>query len=67
MNQLLTVKDANGNWMVIKEETFTEVLCRGGCKLFGMTLENIIDLKAEYDTRNGKYPMTSETIKEAFR
>ena len=34
---------------------------------FGMTGENIADLHCEYELRNGKMPMTSESIQEAFR
>ncbi|MCK4786886.1 MAG: hypothetical protein KAV87_24225 [Desulfobacteraceae bacterium] len=33
----------------------------------GATLENILDLIYEYEIRNGKHPMSSKSIKKAFR
>ena len=35
--------------------------------IFGATVENIIDLISEYELRGGKHPMSSKSIKEAFR
>ena len=34
---------------------------------FGITSDNVIDLVREYRIRNGKMPMTSKSIQEAFR
>jgi hypothetical protein len=36
-------------------------------KILGFTLDDIVDLRAQYRLRGGKFPATAESIKKAFR
>ncbi len=67
MDKIISVKDANGRWVSLTPAHITDMLVREGRKILGITLENIGDLKTQYELRNGKYPMTTESIEEAFR
>lgn len=60
----IRVKDENDRWCHIPIQNFVEVY---DISLFGMSFNNIIDLKAEYEKRNRTLPMTRETIREVFK
>ena len=66
MNHIVNVKDANGQWVCLLSLQVVEMLAANGIKIWGMTTDNIMELKTQYNLRNGKYPMTSESIEEAF-
>uniref|UniRef100_A0A6H1ZZ59 Uncharacterized protein n=1 Tax=viral metagenome TaxID=1070528 RepID=A0A6H1ZZ59_9ZZZZ len=62
----ITLKDMNGMWRVISRQEVESAFFNESINILGLSLNNIVDLKTEYDLRNGKYPITKETIKEAF-
>jgi len=42
---MINLKDANGNYVVIKEDDLFKVLSEGGFRIYGMTLGQIIKMK----------------------
>ena len=62
---MINVKDANGDWVVLGDDAFVELL-KGGGKILGLSVDEVIDLKGAYEERDGKYPITPESLKEAF-
>ena len=63
---MIKLKDVNGMWRFFDELAILEALAVGDFQIYGMCLENIIDLKAEYERRDGSSVMTSQSIREAF-
>ncbi len=61
------LKDLNGRYFCADEDELFNTLLSSDFKILGLTLDNIADLKSQYEKRNGEYPMTSETITQAFK
>lgn len=51
---MITIKDANGNWVVIEEEEVHKLF--NGSLIFGLTVSQIGKLKEFYLTQTGKNP-----------
>lgn len=62
--ETVTLRDANGMYVVVKISDFLEGY--NGVCLFGMSLEVILALREAYEERNGKEPMTVESVREVF-
>jgi len=67
MLNYIHLKDWNGQNVTIKKNDLLSALMDNTFILFGMTMQNIIDLKREYQNRGGVETMTSESIQEVFR
>ena len=63
--ELINVKDANGNYVVIKTEDLTEAIIRGNV-IYGFSLKAILALRKQYMYRRGPRNPTPEDIKKAF-
>lgn len=63
---MINVKDANGNWVVVKSSDFMEAIQKNTVTLFGMDLDVIMELRAEYMERGGPMPMNVSNIRGIY-
>ena len=63
---MINIKDANGNWVCIKPEDFTEATMSNLDIVFGMSMDNLLYIKRLYELKGGTHPMTQDSINEVF-
>jgi len=63
---MINLKDANGQWVCIKEGDLIKHLCEAEFVLLGYKMDELIDLTSAYEASNGKRPLSTESIKKTF-
>lgn len=66
MDNLVHVKDANGNWVVLNFSDLVKMLNKNDFKIFGIDIYGVLELRKEYLMRNGPLPITPESVRETF-
>ena len=59
--------DINGMTFTIETHKLIEVILESGSTVCGLTFNNIVDLKLQYELKGGFLPPTSKSIKDAFQ
>jgi len=65
-NDLVMLKDVNGQWVFIYRDTIFQALIANKASLWGMDLDAIQELRKQYLLRDGPLPVTAENIKKVF-
>jgi len=60
---MLNIKDANGNWIVVREEDIYQSLSGSSFKILGMNLDTLIEIERIYVEKGGPLPMTPESVR----
>lgn len=63
---MINLKDANGDWVVLKDTDVYEALAEQNLTVLGLTANEILELKEVYDVRGGSYPITREATNKVF-
>ncbi len=63
---MINLKDANGDWVVLKDTDVFEAFAEQHLTVLGLTMQEIIYLKEAYQIRGGAFPVTRETTAKAF-
>jgi len=63
---MINIKDANGNYVVIKDNDLMVALMEHDFKLLGMSVEVISRLRQDYMEKAGMMPMTIENVDAFF-
>jgi hypothetical protein len=66
MQDLITMKDANGNFVTLRYTDIFECLKVKRITLFGLDIPTIAELRHQYLLRGGQTNATPETVKEIF-
>ena len=66
MDGRITIKDINGNYVVLSTMDILEKVLANELKIYDLGLEEIRELKYWYDVLGGKHPISVENIKECF-
>lgn len=62
---MIIIKDANGNYIPIKEQDLMEVITDG--TIYGMPMNCICEFRYLYLEHGGKIPITIESVREIFK
>lgn len=65
--EIIQVKDKYGEWVYIHAPAFLQAMGENAVTVFGMTLDTLAALRAEYIRRGGVEPMTPNSIRETFK
>ena len=63
---ILSVKDANGQWISVKEKDLIETFTENQFTICGMNIHVLLAIREEYIKQGGKIPMTEDSVKEIF-
>lgn len=63
---MITVKDANGKWVVINEIDLQEALVAGQIRIFDIEFGLISIFREVYIEKRGPLPMTAESIRKTL-
>ena len=66
MIKCIVLEDINGNFCTFEIDELNTQLIDNQLTIFGMSLEAILNFKREYDSRNGKHPITGDAVKDFF-
>ncbi len=64
---IIQVKDKYGEWVYIKAPAFYQAMAENTVAVFGMNMECLAALRAEYTRRGGPEKMTANSIRETFQ
>jgi len=67
MSELIKIRDINNVWRVFDVTAIYEAFITGNLSIVGLTAENMMDLKTEYDRRVGPYPVPTNSIRKTFK
>ena len=59
---MITIKDVNGNFVLIEEKELSQALANEGFRVFGLNLNEINLLRKLYMSLGGRLPITKESI-----
>lgn len=59
---MITIKDANDQWVCIQEESFFEAFLENKLTIVGIPMEGILTFKRLYEAEGGTHPITEESI-----
>lgn len=66
MDKYFQIKDCNNNFVFIDTQLLLAELHVNGFKFFDIGIDGIFELRKQYLVRNGKLPMTVESIQKIF-
>jgi len=62
----VVIKDVNGAYVTLALDMIMSTFATEDIKLFGMDLQTILELKLQYDKRNGPLNISPSTVRETF-
>jgi len=63
---MITLKDANGQYVIISEDEFREAAMANLSTIYGMDLPTIAELRRQFQRYTGITPFTAENVIDGF-
>jgi hypothetical protein len=63
---MIILRDANGNFVPVKEDDIFDGLMTNSFRFFGMDMDAILELNRQYNKRGGPSPITKDTVRKVF-
>ena len=67
IDNIIRLKDCNGNHVFINQADLYESLARNDFLLFGLRMEDILAFREHYQTIGGEMPVSREKIFSAYK